>query len=541
MKKAIAAALSCILAVSSITGCSFTGKTDTGASGTGAAKTTSLTTYVQTEIPSLNQLAVSDDISFTVLNNISEGLYRLDKDDQPQPALAKSVKISDDKLTYTFTLRDGIKWSNGDPVTSKDFKTAWLKGMTTEATNNYSFILTDYIVKGLEYSTGKAKADDVGIKTPDDKTLEVHLIHATPYFLRLTAFVPYFPLNEKFYTAQGKNYGVGASNVITCGPYNIKSFDTAAGATLVKNSNYWDAASVKIDTVNMKVIKDQSTALNLYKANQLSRVTLSATDVPNYINDKEYSTLEQFRTYYLQFNTKADGVSNENIRKALSYAIDTKTMCSTVLKNGSENADGLIPTKMSSGDGATAFRSQAGAVVSFDAAKAKEYWAKGVKELGKTPKLTVILEDTSEAKDVATFLQSQFKQNLGVDVTIDSKTKKARNALMDANNFQMGITAWGADYDDPMTYMELWTNHTPYRGNFNNAEYDKLVEDAKSETDTAKRAGMLEKAEKILVEQNMIISPLYYGGSAILTKSNVKGLVTHPCGSGTEFKYASIQ
>ncbi len=533
MKKAIAAVLSCMLAATIATGCSFTGKSGTGKGA--------ISTYVETEMTSLNQLAVSDDVSFTLLNNISEGLYRLDKKDEPQPALAKSSTLSSDGLTYTFKLRDGIKWSNGDSVTSADFKYGWLKQMSSEATNGYAFIMTDYIVNGENYSESKASADDVGIQTPDDKTLVVHLTHPTPYFLKLTAFVPYFPLNQKYYESQGKNYGLGAENVLSCGPYTIKSFDTASGAALVKNAKYWDAANVKNSTVSIKVVKEASTALDLYKAGQLSQVKLSAADVPTYENNKEYSTIESFRTTYLQFNTKADGVSNANIRKALSYAIDTKTLCSTVLKNGSEGATGLIPTKMSDGNGTDTLRAKQGAVSSFDASKAKEYWAKGVQELGKTPKLTLILSDASEDKDVATYLQSQFKQNLGIDVTVQSMTKKARNALMDADNYQMGITAWGADYDDPMTYLELWTNGSPYRGNFNNDTYNGLITSAKSEKDTAKRADDLMKAEKNLVGDNAVLAPLYYGGSAVLTKSNVKDLITHPCGSGTDFKYAYVQ
>lgn len=533
MKKRMLSFLSVLLVLALSAGCSFTGNSSKGTNS-------AVTMYVPSEILSLSQFAASDDISFTVLNNSFEGLYHLDKDNQPQPALATDCKISDDKLTYTFTLRDNIKWSNGDAITSKDFKFAWLKQMSAEATNGYAFIMTDYIVKGDDYSQSKATAEEVGIQTPDDKTLVVQLKKPTPYFLRLTAFIPYFALNEKFVTEQGSNYGLSAEKMPFSGPFTISQFDTASGATFVKNENYWDKENVKLDSFKIKVIKEQGTALNLYKSGELTRVNLTSADVPANKSNAEFSSGNSFSTVYLQFNTTADGVKNQNIRKALSLAIDRNALTDTILSNGSVPATGLIPDKMNGLDGKS-FREIQGDVTSFDATKAKDLWAKGVSELGSAPKITVLLEDTSVIKDVATFLQSEFKKNLGIDIVIDSKTKKARNALMDGDQYQMAITAWGADYDDAMTYLDLWSGHTPYRGNYNNPDYDKLINDAKSEIDDAKRADMLLAAEKKLTSEDDVLTPLYYNGYAYLTKPNVKDIITHPYGASLDMKYANVK
>ncbi|RUS47642.1 peptide ABC transporter substrate-binding protein [Cohnella sp. AR92] len=512
-----------------------------GASGGAAPSGKPINLYVENEIKNLSQWAASDDISFTVLNNVSEGLYRLDADNNPQPALAQDVAISDDKLTYTFKLRDGIQWSNGTPVTAADFKYAWLGEMNpTTSTNGYSFILTDYIVGGAEYAAGTGTADQVAIEAKDDKTLVVKLKQPTPYFLRLTSLVPYFPLNEAFVTSQGDQYGLAADKLIYAGPYVLKSFDIAAGAVLEKNPTYWDNANVKTDTINLKVIKEQSTALNAYNAGQIDRVTLSSSDVDANKSNPEFGTGIKFRTTYLQFNTKADGLSNVNIRKALSLAFDSNILASTILNNGSAGATGLIPDLMS-GDGAKTFRELQGNVIQANVEQAKELWAQGVKELGSAPKLTLLIADTSEVKDVATFLQSEFKNNLGIDVAIDTKTSKARNELMDNNNYQMAVTAWGADYDDAMTYMDLWTNHTPYRGNYDNSQYDTLIANAKKETDDAKRADMLLQAEKLLVETDAVVAPIYFGGYSYLQKSSVTGLIYHPYGNPVEFKSAVAQ
>ena len=534
--------------VMTTSGCGFTGTASSTAATSGTAQSESttpasngtITVYDTNEIRTLVQWAASDNNSFTILNNVSEGLYRLNAKHEPEPALAESYKVSDDKLTYTFTLRDGLKWSNGTALTAKDFVFSWLKQMSTDATNGYSFIMTDYIVNGAEYLDNKAKAEDVGVKALDDKTLEVKLKQPTPYFVRLTVLPMFFPLNEEYVKSQGANYGLKADNMIYCGPYTLSAYDPASGSTLKKNDSYWDAANVKVPNVSVRIIKEQATALNAYKSGELSRVVLSSSDVPAMKSSAEFSSTSEFRTTYLQYNLTNKAVSNKNIRLALGYAVDRKTLTDVVLADGSAPATGLIANSMY-GDGKKSFRELNGDITAFDAAKAKEYWDKGVKELGSAPSLTLLTEDDSVTKTVATYIQGEFKKNLGIDVKIDSKTKKAKNQLMDDNNFQMAITAWGADYDDAMTYMDLWTNGTPYRGNYKSEAYNSLIADAKKQTDDAKRLQDMLTAEKTLVADDAVVSPLYYRGFAYLTKPNVENLVTHPFGPPIEFKYASLK
>lgn len=530
-------------------------KTETPATTETTSSNDVLTIYDSNEIRTMIQWAASDSNTSTLTNNAFEGLYRLDKNHEPQPALAESYELSEDGLVYTFHLRDGLQWSNGTPLTANDFVFAWLKQMSAEATNGYSFIMTDYIVNGEEYLAGAAAAEDVGVKAVDDKTLQVTLKQPTPYFLRLTVLTQFFPLNEEFVTAQGDQYGVKAENMLYCGPYVVQSYDAAAGSRLVKNDKYWDAASVKIPTVDVKIIKEQATALNAYKAGEISQVVLVASDVPAFKDDPEFTTRSEFRTTYLQFNTQDPAVSNVNIRKALSYAIDREILTGVILSDGSAPAEGLIANDMA-GDGSKSFRELNGNLSPFDAEKAKEYWDKGVEELGSVPSISLLVADDSVTKTVATFLQSQFKSNLGIDVTIDGKTAKARNELMDTNKYQMAVTAWGADYDDAMTYLDLWVMTpkegnedrvhydnatTAYRGNWVRPEYDQMIRSAKVEANTATRLQTMLDAEKMIVEEDVVVSPLYYRGFAYLTKSNVKDLVRHPFGPPIEFKYAYFE
>lgn len=549
MKKLMSMFLASALLLAVLTGCGFTGSSTQSPSGgegeSGGSTRDTLVYYDSNEIRTLVQWAASDTQSFTILNNAFEGLFRLDANHEPQPALAESYTVSDDGLVYTFTLREGLQWSNGTALTANDFVFAWLKQMSADATNGYNFIMTDYIVNGLEYGEGTATADQVGVKALDDRTLEVTIKNPTPYFLYLTTLSMYFPLNEEYVTEQGDNYGITADNMIYCGPYVITSYDPAVGTSMAKNETYWDAASVSIPKVEVKIIKDQSSALNTYLAGDLDKVNLSSADVPTYESDPEFHTVTEFRSTYLQFNLDDPAMANLNIRKALGYAIDRSILADTILADGSTAAEGLVSFGVS-GNGTETFRELNGNLSPFDADLAKEYWAKGVEELGYEPELSMLIADDSATKQIATFVQSQFRDNLGIEVAIDSKTSKARNELMDNNNYQFAITAWGADYDDAMTFLDLWIasadtgKSTPYRGNYANPAYTDLITSAKADANSETRLQSLLDAEKLLVDTDAVISPLYFKGFAYLQRSDVQDLIVHPLGNPVEFKYASF-
>ena len=556
-KRVLALGTAACLVIGALSGCAFTGNTggttagessqSAGASESVSDKTTApaagnqvLSVYANAEIKTLVQWAASDSQSSMVNNNAFEGLLRLDEKNEAQPALAKSYDVSDDKLTYTFHLRDGLQWSDGTPLTASDFVFSWLKQMSADATNGYSFIMTDYIVNGTEYNEGKVSADEVGVKAVDDKTFQVTIKAPTPYFARLTVLCQFFPLNEAYVTSKGDQYGLSADNMIYCGPYTISSYDPAVGATLKKNEKYWDAANVKIENAQVRVMKDASAALNAYLANELSQVALDSSNVTAYQNNPEFKSESEFRTEYLQFSLSNPVMKNKNIRKAVSAAIDRDTLAKVILADGSSSSNGLVAEGMY-GDGSKTFRELNGNLCPFNAEEAKKYWEEGCKELGETPKLTLLVRDDSVTKAVATYIQSELNKNLGIDITIDTKTVQARNELMDNDNYMFASTAWGADYDDAMTYLDLWTNGTPYRGSYQNENYNKLINDARVETDDAKRLNMLLQAEKLLVDEDVIVAPLYHRGSATLTKPNVKGLVNHPFGPDVEFKYAYFE
>lgn len=512
-----------------------------------AAEAKTLVAYESAEITTLQPWAASESQAFDVLNQAFEGLYRNDANNEAQPALATGCEISEDGLTYTFTLRSDAVWSNGTPVTAGDFVFAWLKQMSSDATNGYSFIMTDYILNGDAYNAGECEASQVGVAAPDDSTFVVTLKVPCSYFLRLTTLPMFFPLNQEFVEGLGDKYATSADNMIYCGPYTITSYDAAAGVTFVKNPTYWDAANVSIENAEIKIIKESATALNAFLAGSLSMVKLDASNVEQYKDDPRFSSSANFRTEYLQFNLEDSVMSNVNIRKAISLSVDTDTLANVILKDGSVGAKGMIAAGMY-GDGSKTFRELNGEVNHYDAEAAKAAWAKGCEELGSTPdKLTLLVRDDSVTASVATFVQDQIYSTLGVECVIDTKTTKERGTLMDENNYQFAITAWGADYDDAMTYLDLYTvagdtgKSTHYRGNYASAEYNDLISKAKVETDASVRLEEMLKAEKLLVAEDCVVSGLYHRGAAYLIDDSVSNFVMHPFGVDYEFKYASFK
>ncbi|WP_203247833.1 peptide ABC transporter substrate-binding protein [Sporosarcina beigongshangi] len=534
-------ALSLVLAVF-LSGCGFTdspkvdeGKTDESKS---SAKEKVVNLSLANDIPDLNQVLTTDGISFSVLNNVMEGLFRLDKNNEPQPAMAKSVDISDDKLTYTFHLRDGIKWSNGEAVTAYDFQYSWLRAMHPDTAGAYFDILANYIVGGQEFADGEADESAVGIEAQDDKTLVVTIKSPTPFFLGLTAFVTYFPLNENFINEVGEDkFALSYDTILYNGPFVMTEYNQAQGVTLLKNKEYWDLDNVDLDKVTMKVIKEQSTALNLYEAGELDRVYLASSDVDSYSNSDEFGTETEFISWYLQFNFLEKPFDNLNIRKAFQLAYDQDILTKTILNNGSAPAYGLVAAGVH-GDGNKTFRELSGDHVKMDVAKANEFLEKGLEEIGELPALKILTADDTIAKDTAIFLQSEFKKNLGIDVQIETKPYSGRLDAMRANEFQMGISRWGADYNDAMDILSLWIGEPlkGLRGNYYNEDFKNLIDNALVEPDESKRLQMLIDAEELMLADDGALGPLYFEGKAYLQKPHVKDVIIHPYGASIELK-----
>lgn len=256
------------------------------------------------DIPTLDVSKASDMDSFYMITNTMEGLTRVDASGVATPAMAESWEQSEDGKTWTFKIRKDAKWSNGDPVTARDFEYSWKRTLQPETASQYGYVMYD-IEGASDYNNGKSEnADNIGVKAVDDYTLEVKLNRRVNYFDQLMSFCVFFPQNQKFVEAQDGKNGTTAENSVYNGPFTMSTWKMDDLCVLSKNQNYWDKNAVKLDTVNLKVVKDTNAAINLYETDQIDVVGLTSENVDKYKDSKEFMTTKKAETFFLLINNK---------------------------------------------------------------------------------------------------------------------------------------------------------------------------------------------------------------------------------------------
>src|SRR5918997_260288 len=508
-----------------------------GGGGGGGAK--SITLNLGDTIRDLNSTTTTDSVSGAdILLNVLEGLYRLDENLKPRPAQAERVDISDDKLTYTFTLRDGIKWSDGSPVTSKDFKYAWLRALDPKTAGQYAYILSAFIKGATEFNSEKGNANDVAIDTPDDKTLKVELVSPSPFWLGLTAFQTYSPQKQSFVEEQGDNYAQNANALLYNGPYTLTDFRPTQGVTFVKNDQYWDKANVAIERIEAKIVKERDTAVNLHESGQLDITEISGEYVDEFRDSPSFQAQTNFAVFYLVGNYELPFFQNENIRRAFQLGFDREAMTQEILNDGSEPAPGYVPSGIAGPEGET-FREAVGPTMpDFDPQEAKRLFEQGTQELGENPTIELLAYDTESGRDIATFLQSQFQDNLGAKIDVKVQPFDRKLELESNGEFQLSWQGWIADYNDPMTFLELWESDSSFNTQkYSNDRFDGLIRGARTESDPDRRMDMLLEAERVLVEEDAATAPMYFEGETHLLRPAIKNFVDHPYGAGIDVRW----
>ncbi|QMV40592.1 peptide ABC transporter substrate-binding protein [Cohnella cholangitidis] len=553
-KKIFSAAMAVTLAGTLLAAC---GNNNTNSEPSGTASTGSGTGSKQEMVmnyradpPALDVSIAESAASFTILGAISEGLYRLDKDMNPQPALAAELPtISEDGLTYTIKLRDGLVWADGSPLTAKDFVYSYQRTLDPATKASYAFILT-WLKGGQAVQDAKTPEElkkaqeNLGVKALDDKTLEITLDIPRAYFTAQLAFLNYYPQKQEFVEAQGDKSGADADKVLGAGPFVLTKWDHEQQLVLEKNPKYWDAANVKLDKVTLNIVKDTATGLNLYESNKTDYADIKGDQMKPYEGKTELHRKSELVTGYLNFQqSKVPAFANAKVRQALSMAIDRQGLVDVVLKNGSVASTGYVPNGNSDGNGQE-FRKVVGDTeVAFDAAKAKTLLAEGLAEAGvaSLPQVSIIGDDTETGKKMLEFLVSQWKTNLGITVLAEPLPHATRLERELSKNYSIVSTLWGADYNDPMTWLDMYVSGGPFNTqDWKNAKYDELIKAAQKELDTKVRAEKMHEAEKILLEEAAVF-PLYFRSSPFLIKDKVQGLILPPYGPDFELKWASVK
>lgn len=506
-----------------------------------------LNVHFDVEVASMDPQIATDGTSFEVLAAVTEGLYSVDEAGTPILAMAESVDKSEDGLKYTFKLRDA-KWSNGTAVTANDFVFAWRRLVDPAVASEYAFIAEIAgITNAAAISAGEASVDTLGVTAVDEKTLEVTLDTPVPFFESLLAFPSFLPVNEEFFTSCGDTFATSPETILANGPYVLTSYEPAATTIqATKNPDYWDADKVALAGIKWQVIKDSQQAMLSYQNGDLDIATLSGEQVEQFQADPEFHNIMAGYLWYISPNQKVAGLENENLRKALALAYDKEAIAKNILKDGSIAAYFAVPTLLATGPDGKDFRETSGTYFEADKAQALAYWEEAKKELGvDSLTYTMIVEDTESAQNVAQFIQAEIQTTLpGITIKLEVMPKKNRVERMQEGEFELGLTRWGPDYSDPMTYLDMWiTDSSNNYGFWSNSEYDAIINSAKKgelALDVEKRWEALKEAEKIVMDE-AVIFPVYQKGDAVMIKSTVSGVEFHSVGINRIYKNTTKQ
>ena len=491
--------------------------------GSGKTFTLNLTDEPKSIDPQLS----TDVLGGTVDDLITEGLTKRGKDGTFVAGLAKSWDKSADGLKWTFHLRDGIKWSNGDPITAQDFKNGWLRALNPQTASQYSYML--YPIKNAEkYNKKAVSAEKVGIKVIDDKTLEVELETPVPYFDSLVAFKTYMPLNQKFFDKTGDSYFTEADKTMSSGEYTIEKWTHGSEIVFKKNPNYWDANNVKVENIVYKIIPDNNSALNAFNNKEVDVTSITAEQAKKFTDNPKMISKNDGSVWYLLFNFNNKTLANLKVRKALLMAIDREGLVNNVLNGYGTAAKTLVPK----GIGIKGLNDKdftegvPTSTLGYNPGEAKKLLAEGLKEAGQAsfPKMSMLLNESGNNKVIAEYIQEQLRKNLNIQLDLEIMTAQERFSRMSQKDFDMVFAGWSGDYPDAITYLDLFeSTGGNNNGSYKNPEYDALVKTVRSTADQNVRIPALVKIEGIIA-QDLPVGVLFHREKQYLVDKKVKGL-----------------
>ena len=487
-------------------------------------------------ISTMDNAHITDVISGQAAVDTGDGLYRY-KGKKLEPAVAtKVVKPTNNGLTYTFNLRK-TKWSNGDPVTAKDFVFAWKRAADPKTKSEYAYLFSG-IKNADDITAGKKAASTLGVKAEGDYKLVVTMDRPVPYFSTMMVNPVFFPLNQKTVDKYGKKFGTQSKYLVFNGPFKLTNWNgTGHSWDEVKNTSYWNAKQVKLDKIHVQVVKDSNTAANLFATKKLDDAVLTGEIAKQHAKDKDYVGDKQGRTTYLDMNEeKVPDFKNLKLRQAVAMAINRDEFANKVIGDGSFGISTITPENSGSNpktgeDFSKEAAKESKTVQTYDLKKAKQLWAEGLKEVGKSGEdVTLTTDDTDVAKKSAEYLQSALEQLPGMKVSISSVPFKTRIQRSLDGSAQFILSGWQGDFPDPISFLDLYTTGNTYNfSHWSNKQYDDLIKaskgtDANSET---KRYDDLLKAQELLSKESPVAT-LYQTVQGHLRNPKLKGATFSP-------------
>lgn len=502
------------------------------------------------EPPELDPQKGSDLTSIFILGHVLEGLTRV-YDGKIQPGMAKSWDISPDGLTYTFHLRDA-EWSDGVAVKAQDFEYSIIRLLDPNTAGAYSEIMGFLIKNGEKFYKNEIDKKEVGVKAIDEKTLEIQLEAPTGYFLRVLGFLPYWPSRQDIIEKFGERFSSESDKMVYNGPFIIKEWKHEEGIVLAKNGSYWDKDKVKADIIDLLIIKDPKTAINLFETGGILSSSIPSDMSETYIQSGKAKFMSNGGAYYLSFNFNnrdkniAKILNNKNMRKAMAYSIDREGFAKSVAKNGALPATRYVPSAIEGvSDKYTTEFPYDPLPLKVEEAKAKEYLELALKELNTTvdklPTLKLLTRDDAVRRIHMEAVQDMLSKTLGIKTEIVQVPKKQYFQLMDDSDFEIAYGNWFPDYDDPMTYIDVYlTGNGVNRGRFSNKAFDDAVKVAKSTPDLKLRGENLFEAEKIILDELPII-PIFWGCNAYVQSDKLVNYVRSLVGADPDLIYTYVK
>ncbi|QEY34714.1 peptide ABC transporter substrate-binding protein [Caproiciproducens galactitolivorans] len=493
--------------------------------------------------PALNQAA---DVT-TVMNHLFEGLTRYSSDKKTVNAQAKDIQVSSDRKTYTITLRDDIKWSDGKPVTAGDFEYAWKRAVDPKTASQYAYIF-DPVLNANEIVAGKKDKDTLGIKAQDDKTLVVTLRAPCPYFNELLSFTAYFPL-RKDVVEGNEQWTQSPKTYISNGPFTMKEWSHKESITLAKNPNYYDKDKIKLDTIKFVLLEDDSARLAAYQNGEISFCyAIPTEEIPSWQSKPDFQKVPDLGTNFVDFNCKKKPFDDPKVRKALSLAIDRSYLVDTVTKKTQTAAAAFVPVGVRDVEPTQEFRKAGKDFYSVstedyekNVAEAKKLLAEAGYPDGKGfPTVEYATNPASLNNAMAEAIQNMWKTQLGINCTISQQEWSVFIDSRNKGNYQIARDAFGVDFNDPVSMLDLFvTDGGNNSSKYSNPEYDKIIAQVKSTDDNKVRMPLLHQAEEIIM-RDMPVAPLTYRSRVFLLNPNVKGYYENPMGFDY-FMYATVE
>lgn len=479
-----------------------------------------------------------------------ETLLIVDKENKIVPGQAESYDVSEDGLTYTFHLRDGLKWSDGSPLTASDFVFSWKRLADPNVAAPYGEDMLGY-VKGYKEATA-GNIDALGVSAPDDKTFVVELSVPCVYFVKIVTHATMVPVQKASVEANGEQWSLKPETYISNGPLKMIEWVPGSHVTFAKNENYWNADKITLNTLKFVLMEDSNAAYSAYRTGEVAMIKdVPTEEIPSLRGNEEFHVEPNVGISYIDFNNQKEPFTNPDVRKALSLVIDRDYVANTVMQGIGAPAGNFVPLGVTDVEGGTYFeevtrKNNGGDFFNIkdheaDVAKAKELLAKaGYPDGQGFPVVEYMTNDAGHNKAVAEYLQSCWKETLGINMDIKIVEWGTFAPTRRSGDYLIARDSWSLDYDDPSNLLNLMkstsgNNNAQYK----NPELDKLLDEANATLDVKEHYAKLHEAENMILE-DAAIAPINYRNEFWLQNPKLKGTWYSPFGYWF-FQYATME